>query len=338
MQATAVDTRPVMEHLGYLDGWRGCAILFLLIGHFFPLAGLNLGRFGVELFFVLSGLLMSRLLFVKKVALPLFFKRRFARVFPAHYCFLTLLSVYWLATHAQFNLRDIITAATFTLNYLNIDHPSTLPVGHVWSLCVEEHSYLMLGLLAFITRTRSRSALPLIAVLVASCAAFGIYYASHAVAGTDPYYTYWLHTEVAGFGIFCSSLVTVYLERQHIKPVWGWLTPGLLLLALAVQWWSIPLPIRLIVGLGSLSLAVSLLPVAPRWLLALLDQAPLRWLGKYSFSIYLWQQPFYHVIDSAMPIWQKLGLLAAALVAGILSFHLVENPVRLMLNRTWSRA
>ena len=64
------------QHFDYLDGWRGLAIIFLLIGHFYPVPGINFGHFGVNLFFVLSGLLMSRLLFVKSVPIPLFYKRR----------------------------------------------------------------------------------------------------------------------------------------------------------------------------------------------------------------------------------------------------------------------
>ena len=70
------------QHFDYLDGWRGLAIAFLLVGHFFPVPGINFGRVGVDFFFVLSGLLMCRLLFIKEVPIKTFYKRRIARIFP----------------------------------------------------------------------------------------------------------------------------------------------------------------------------------------------------------------------------------------------------------------
>ena len=71
----------------YLDGWRGLAIGILLIGHFFPVPGINLGAVGVNLFFVLSGWLMARLLFVQQVSSASFYRRRISRIFPAHFFF-----------------------------------------------------------------------------------------------------------------------------------------------------------------------------------------------------------------------------------------------------------
>ena len=56
-------------HIGYLDGWRGMAILLVLIGHFYPIKAMNLGTLGVDLFFVLSGRLMADILFVQKAKL-----------------------------------------------------------------------------------------------------------------------------------------------------------------------------------------------------------------------------------------------------------------------------
>src|SRR5690349_14455630 len=68
------------ERILYLDGWRGVAISMLLVGHFIagfgepPRLGIDFGRAGVEFFFVLSGLLMGNLLFVKRVSIRTFYK------------------------------------------------------------------------------------------------------------------------------------------------------------------------------------------------------------------------------------------------------------------------
>jgi peptidoglycan/LPS O-acetylase OafA/YrhL len=73
------------QHLDYLDGWRGLAITLLLMGHFHPIPEINFSAAGVNLFFVLSGLLMSKLLFVKAVPIPTFYQRRISRILPAFF-------------------------------------------------------------------------------------------------------------------------------------------------------------------------------------------------------------------------------------------------------------
>ena len=78
------------NRFGYLDGWRGIAIAMVLISHFLGDLG-SYGRMGVDVFFVLSGLLMANILFVKRMPLSKFYKRRFSRVFPV------FLSIYYLS-------------------------------------------------------------------------------------------------------------------------------------------------------------------------------------------------------------------------------------------------
>ncbi len=75
-------------HLDYLDGWRGLAILLVLQGHFMVIPGWHSGRMGVDVFFCLSGLLMSRLLFQRRVPLGTFYKRRLSRILPAFLLYL----------------------------------------------------------------------------------------------------------------------------------------------------------------------------------------------------------------------------------------------------------
>ena len=75
------------SNLPFLDGWRGVAIVMLMIGHFAPVPGIDFGTIGVNFFFVLSGLLMSRILFVDAVPIPTFYRRRIARIFPLAYFF-----------------------------------------------------------------------------------------------------------------------------------------------------------------------------------------------------------------------------------------------------------
>ena len=162
MQASHLASGSPAEHSILLDNWRGWAIIFVIGGHFWHAPALDAGRVGVELFFVLSGRLMADLLFVRQTPIPTFFQRRFTRVLP-----LSLLFVFtaWIAfPPGPLYLPDRAALASLgmVVNYtaqIGISAPVT---DHYWSLCVEEHSYLALALLALALRRgdRARGALP----------------------------------------------------------------------------------------------------------------------------------------------------------------------------------
>ena len=321
-------------HYGYLDGWRGLAIALLLIGHFFPVPGINLGNFGVNLFFVLSGLLMSRLLFVQETPLAVFYKRRLSRIFPAHFAFLALIVLSYLALGIPVDGPETFNAALFVNNYFpgELGHPA-MPFGHIWSLSVEEHSYVVLSAIALLARRGvCRPGLVIGAACIASVAT-GIGYWMHY--SDKELYGHWLRTEVAGYGIFASALCMLWFERRGV-PRLSWLAyPALAFAALALQWWSVPGPAQTFIGVALLALLVNLLQQAPAFIKNVLSLAPLRKLGLWSFSVYVWQQPFYLLVNrSGLRDW--VGCLLA-LGCGALSFYLIENPARSYLNRVWAR-
>jgi peptidoglycan/LPS O-acetylase OafA/YrhL len=320
-------------HLPYLDGWRGLAIAFLMAGHFFPMRGINLGAVGVDLFFVLSGLLMGRILFVEQVPIRTFYRRRIARIFPPAYAFLALILLWYLARGESVRWRELAAAAGFVNNYVLHDgNGAPMPFGHFWSLCVEEHSYVVLSVVALAARARGMSAKAAIAVLLAAAAASGLQYMLN-YQGPDLYHERWLRSEVSAFGILASAFVLLCLHGKRTRQV-----PGSVILLLggcgvALHWWSVPLGVRTLAGVSALALAVNLLERAPGWVHAMLSLRWLRQLGVWSFSIYLWQQPFYLAAsDGRLPA--SVGALAAVL-AGIASFYLVEQPARAYLNRRW---
>jgi peptidoglycan/LPS O-acetylase OafA/YrhL len=75
----------VSERIGYLDGWRGFAILCVLEAHFvgfFESFRFDFGRFGIDVFFSLSGMLMAGILFEQRMPLGLFYRRRISRILP----------------------------------------------------------------------------------------------------------------------------------------------------------------------------------------------------------------------------------------------------------------
>src|SRR4051794_29870058 len=156
--------RSARTRLVYLDGWRGLSIALVLIGHFFPVPGINLGVLGVEFFFVLSGRLMGEILFIERYPLKKFFKRRFSRIYPALLVFVAVAMVALSGTFIAFKWKAALTALTFTYNYAGILVTRAGALDHIWSLCVEEHAYVILALISATVARRDR-VIPLLLAL-----------------------------------------------------------------------------------------------------------------------------------------------------------------------------
>jgi peptidoglycan/LPS O-acetylase OafA/YrhL len=315
-------------HIPYLDGWRGLAIVFLLIGHFFPVAGINFGAVGVALFFVLSGFLMSRILFIDKVPLAVFYRRRIARILPSVAVFVLVVALAWLLTGRKVSTFELLAAATFTNNYFVSPGPWTMPLGHIWSLSVEEHAYILLSLLALACRARKTSGVAALGTVSGMAAVLAVTYWIVYHRRFPP--GLWLHTEVAAFGIVASGFVLLCF-RQHRAGLPAFAAPLLVVIGIAAYWWRFSPAVNLIAGCGAFALALNLMDRSPGLFRSILELRALRQMGIWSFSLYLWQQPFYMLMDHA-------GLappqaLACALAVGVAAFYLIEHPARSWLNR-----
>lgn len=322
--------RSTTQHIPYLDGWRGMAILLLLIGHFFPIPGINLGAVGVNLFFVLSGALMARILFIDRVPLPVFYQRRIARIMPAVFFFLVVIVLAHGLLGKEIDWRETAAAATFVNNYFpGAPGAAVMPFGHIWSLSVEEHSYVVLSVVAVIAGTSAARVRMMLGVLTALSALVAVWYWA-SYTGTRLGFDRWLRTEVSAFGIVVSALLLVCMHGRK-PPRLPLIVFALLMgVGLASQWWSVPAPLATI-AVGAFALALNLLHRAPPSLHAMLSWRPLRQLGLWSFSVYLWQQPFYlYVHKGKMSPVTGVGL---ALLAGVLSYYLIERPGRAFLNK-----
>lgn len=318
------------KHIPYLDGWRGLAIVSLLVGHFFPVNGINLGTVGVALFFVLSGLLMARVLFIQNTPLIPFYQRRISRVLPSVAVYVLVIALCFVIAGRQVPLAELLPAITFTNNYI-MPQKSSMPFGHIWSLSVEEHSYLILSAVAYWCRARGgRELAALVYVLCASVAAILIY----SCLPNAEAMRFHLRTEVASFGIFASAAVLLKLSETEFQPSFQGLAPVALLIGILAHWWSVPVAARIIFGWSALAVAINAMPTAPQAVLAIFGSSWLRQLGTYSFSIYLWQQPYYlFVRHEGMSPW--LGL-ALAMLTGVVAYYLVERPARRYLNQRWT--
>lgn len=150
------------EKFNGLDHLRALAILFVFFFHYFIISGgepkwlpeyANFGWTGVDLFFVLSGFLISSQLFLKikqeqKISYKEFFLKRFFRIIPAY---LVVVGIYFIfpVFREKESLPPLWKFLTFTQNFgLNLKDFGTF--SHCWSLCVEEHFYLFLPIILMV--------------------------------------------------------------------------------------------------------------------------------------------------------------------------------------------
>lgn len=334
----------ITKNIAYLDGWRGIAIFSVLAAHFGGVGPLQwMGGFGVQLFFVLSGYLMSHLLFIKKVNLPDFFARRISRVIPTFFFFVFMMYLYaanFQSVPYSVSRIELISTLTFISAYFpsNINiFADSWPVGHLWSLNVEEHSYVFLAVIAFATR-KAKSAWWVSVFLAASTAcvwAIGIYYTIHPPLGSSPW---GIRSECAALGLIAGAAIR--LIRQALPESRAYAVPALLpvltfLIAVAAYSTYAHKAVFCSVAPIFLAFTVNFLDVTPKLFTRAMSWTPLRWFGTCSFSLYLWQQPFYLAVRYyGLP---KTSGVALALLIGTISFYALENPMRLKMNGYWSR-
>jgi peptidoglycan/LPS O-acetylase OafA/YrhL len=333
-QPTPVIAEPIAAapaHKAYLDGWRGIAIALVLEAHFLNLLPLEGGRLGVDVFFCLSGFLMSGVLFLQRQGLRKFYKRRISRIAPVFVVFVLLIYVFAYRQGLAFTSTEFVSTLFFLRTYIPAAPGiwnNGIPIGHLWSLNIEEHSYIFMSMLVLLGIMRDREGWVLLASGMA-CIAIGVIYVKLGARAPS-----WgsLDTEVAASHLLISAGYRLLNER--IKPwVPAWL-PLLTLLAAVfcysniAPWWS-----RSLLSPFLLAFTANHLSDTGQWFKSLLSTPALRLLGIWSYSIYLWQQPFYSY-KTMFPGGPSLALLCA-MVTALLSFYALEKTCRSWLNKHW---
>ena len=345
-----------------LDGWRALAIVAVLIFHLRP-ETLPGGFIGVDVFFVISGFLITTLLVRElnkngKVDLPRFWVRRARRLLPALFTVVTISTV--AAFFAGGDLlvgigRHILGALTFSNNWVEISvgadyFEAATPnlFMNFWSLAVEEQFYLLWPLLAilimaFLPRGRSRVRLLAGAALI-SAIAMAAWYTPEAT--TRVYYG----TDTHAFGLLAGAALAFAMAAPDLTffdtPRWQRLRVPLALGGLAVV-----VTLMLTTGgesaftyrgglvLASLATAcmVAALPGEENRLTAVLTARPVEWVGQRSYGIYLWHWPAILIVDAAWPAaapdsvswWVSRAVaLGVTLALAAWSFTHIENPIR----------
>lgn len=332
------------DHLPSLDGLRAVAILLVLWFHL-PRSvlptwinqasiALDPGYFGVDLFFVLSGFLITRILLFDKQSrtkgcLRQFYLRRAFRIFPIYYLLLTVCAI--VATHGA-----PIPFWVYLNNFVYIFHGGPGYLRHTWSLAVEEHFYIVFPLLVYFSPTKwgglaSLIVLPGIAMI--SIVLFRslelnkvqlvdyVYMASNVrmlsltlgagMAYVEPWLRLsWIRSACIAATVFLASAIALLWLPKASPFYFEFRT----LLAAGVCWGTL---------LGVVSADWGHLRFN------VLRLSALAYLGSISYGLYLYHQPLFSAFrlhDSPTSGRVALAVLTVFLVAS-LSHHLVERPL-----------
>lgn len=215
---------------------------------------------------------------------------------------------------------DVAVAISFTANYFI---PSD-PFVHLWSLCVEEHGYVLLSLIAFLQRRYALDAKQWLVLISFVCVLNGV--VQTWLLHRD-YYQVYLHSDVRMASILMSAaLYLQFRDNQSIGPIWPLVA---IIGGFAISVVSMtPDPIKYSIGTLLVAFGLSTIHRCSTLVLCVLSNSTLRYFGILSFSLYLWQQPLYLLQDD----YPKAALLALLGLLAIGSFYMVERPARRFLN------
>lgn len=350
-----------LKKLPSLHGLRGVSILFVIIGHsqyqfgilnsltgwgwMLPVVHfISNSQVGVNLFFIISGFLITYLLIEEesaygKISIKYFYFRRVLRIFPAYYFLLMVYGVLQLLNIVHISNASWLTAITFT-KYFNFKLDWL--TAHAWTLSVEEQFYLVWPLL-FILGKRWRKGL-----------SWSLFFAVPILRVITWYYPVsWrseLHLAFRIDAIALGCLCAFYKDqvvgfvRSKYAPIVFFAAVLLLIslphlfriadsIHLSAIWWSLSLNLRH-TSLGNICMAFimmfSIYSARGLWF-NFLNSRILIFIGYISYSLYLWQQFF---INGSGPFAKffPLNLVMLFLVATI-SYYFIEKPFLLLKKR-----
>jgi len=338
-----------------IQGLRALAVIAVIVDHLFNWPG---GGFvGVDVFFVISGFLITGLMLREhertgRISWKSFYRRRIKRIMPAAVLVMgvTVGVSYLVFLSNQFSsiLSDAIWSALFLSNwhfaaigtdYWQADGPIS-PLRHFWSLAVEEQFYivwpiLMVAIFALLAKRSPRIAKLALFTVMAALAVASFVWALNETA-TNPTVAYF-STFSRAWELALGSLLAV------AGPLFGRMPEQLRTVLSYVGFAGIVASIFLISSTSAFPAPWAALPVVgsglviaagiggiPRWIPVLTNPVSV-YLGKVSYSLYLWHFPvviFFTTLAPSGTISFALWVLGITLYLSIASFHLVEDPIR----------
>ena len=339
-----------MNRIRTLDGWRGIAILLVMMDHaalgsrFGDQSWAHLGYFGVDIFFVLSGYIITARMLEERdksctISLPRFYQRRAFRILPLVLTYLGTLCVMSFFRNMDLSPSQALSSLFFFRNYQVAGDPAGITTGHFWSLSVEEHFYLIWPLLLF--RFDSRRALWIALCGALGCGLWRIYDCAHPngpigrlLPGVDTGLRM-IRTDARLDGLLIGCALAILLSSSKVRdfvlknfPKETPLVCGALIF-FNMQW-SLGYPTLtnyVLIAVGIASTLTVKEGLAYKWL----NLRPVVWIGTISFSLYVWQELFLVHTSVLYPVgvlnvfpYSFVSLFAVA--TG--SYYFIEMPMQ----------
>lgn len=330
-----------MKHVPALDGIRAVAVLLVIVAHFGPPNFADgAGTIGVDIFFTLSGFLITSILLSEysrdgTISLRSFYRRRVLRLWPA---LVAVLAIYaaaapLISTVPNLHYKAALAAALSYMNwYQAIAHSPEGFVGHAWSLSIEEQFYLIWpALLVVLLRLGTRkAAITTSSILLLGGIAWRGYLTHLGVppiriyAGTDT------HADPLLIGCLLAISTLPAIFREWLARTWAVAAMAVVAVALTPGWttrnfmWEFTAS-----GFLGAWLILAVMHRKSCALIAALSSSPMAWLGRRSYGIYLWHVPVMKVLVFATlsPGSRAAVGIPAALLIAAASYRFVEEPL-----------
>jgi peptidoglycan/LPS O-acetylase OafA/YrhL len=351
------NSRPV-NYLPTLDGWRTIAICIVLLAHsadsinntFLPTHDFayifdkfkHLGLLGVKIFFGLSGFLITTKLIGDeglrgKISLKSFYIRRAFRILPASLVFLCTIGFLALIGVIPVSLNRWLSTLFFFANYSTAE--GSWYLGHFWSLAVEEHFYFIWPL-AFITFSNNSRRIPIVIGGILLIALWRAVDFKFQLTGSTAE-VFWGRTDIQADYLLCGVLIAllysdiIWRVRLQKLLTLQYVWPALLIFIFGIAIFSIP---GWKIGFALLSIQALAIPLVILGTMTRSTQFPgrilesqvFRWVGRISYSLYLWQQLFLVWNESRIPQLNSIQSLPLNLLlvfaCAAISMYLIEKP------------
>ncbi|MDO8989423.1 MAG: acyltransferase [Sideroxyarcus sp.] len=348
-------------YLPTLDGWRTIAIALVIIAHssdsiqnaLMPDVGnaifdfLKLfGLVGVQIFFGLSGFLITTRLVADEaqrgsISLKSFYIRRAFRILPASLVFLLAIALLSLSGVIQVSFGRWLSTLLFFANYSTAE--GSWYLGHFWSLAVEEHFYFIWPL-AFLTLTNNSRRVIFAVAGVLLLALWRAVDFKFQLTGSTPA-VFWGRTDIQADSILCGVLVALLysdpvwklrlrrlLSIPAVWPVLVLLAFGMAtLIALHVLGWKMAFALLTVKAIVIPLIILGTLISSTNFPGRVLESTVFRWVGRISYSLYLWQQLFLVWNEVRVPYLSPLQSLPVNIILAFacasLSLYLIEKPL-----------
>jgi peptidoglycan/LPS O-acetylase OafA/YrhL len=326
-----------------LDGLRAVAILAVL-GFHFPGPFVDGGFLGVDLFFVLSGFLITTLLYVEweetgAIRLGAFYGRRALRLFPAlaAYLIVGLLAVHLVgdADLEQRSQTGALSAAFYVANWVRVTHgiDSLGVFNHTWSLSIEEQFYLVWPVMLWMLLRSGRTSRQIAGILTLALA-LSVAWRLVLWDGGANFGRLYNGSDTHADPLILGCLLAVWRRKHSVRPTTLMVAVAALALGAAVVLARADAPYMFLGVLTLFALACAVLIAAVDqlgsagrlvWLLSL---PPLVLIGRLSYSLYLWHYLVYQLILRTVltPKWQLLADIVLSFLLAFLSYTYIERP------------